>query len=112
MREARSVAALGLAYSDLGSIFNALRAAGAVALPTRAIRSAMRLDARIAREPFTSRLLRGPLGRWLFKVGGTRLAQAARAVEAFRNAVAAVDRQLSAAAEVDELLAPRAPTRS
>ena len=199
-----TLGALGLAYSDLGSIFNALGAAGAVAMPTLAIRTAMRLDARIAREPFTSRLLRGPLGRWLFKVAGTRLApppaltalegpeptalalgQAARelhaalapatraalpgdlpdligalertamrarardddprAVEAFRSAVAAlesirldllrlsvraispseltaellrvralgaaVDRQLSAQAEVDALLALRAPLR-
>ncbi len=71
-----TLGALGLAYSDLGSILNALGAAGAVALPTLAIRTAMRLDARIAREPLTSRLLRGPLGRWLFRVAGTRLAPA------------------------------------
>lgn len=69
-----TLGALGLAYSDLGSLFNALGAAGAVALPTLAIRTATRLDARIAREPYTSRLLRGPVGRWLFRIAGTRLA--------------------------------------
>lgn len=68
-----TVGAFALAYSDLGALFNAAGAAGAVALPTLAIRTAQRLNADSAREPLTTRILRGRLGRWVFRLAGMRL---------------------------------------
>jgi hypothetical protein len=68
-----TVGAFALAFSDAGAWFNVIGAAGAVALPTLAIRTAMQLDLQASAEPLASRLLRGWLGRWVFRAGGVRI---------------------------------------
>jgi len=68
-----TIGSFALAFTDLGAWLNVIGAAGAVALPTLAIRTALHLDSRPSAEPLSSRLLRGWLGRWVFRVGGLRL---------------------------------------
>jgi len=74
-----TVAALGLAFSAANGVLVALGAAGAVALPTLAIRMALRLDADISKSPLPGRLLRGRLGRWIFRVAGMTLPESPKA---------------------------------
>ncbi len=68
-----TIASFAVAYSELPGILIAAGAGGAVALPTLAIRLALRLDADTAQVPLASRMLRGRLGRWVFRLAGVSL---------------------------------------
>lgn len=67
-----TVAAFALAFSDASGILNVLGSVGAVLLPTLGIRTLWRLGGS-DREGLWGRMLRGRVGRWVFRMAGTGL---------------------------------------
>lgn len=65
-----TVGAFALAFSDLGGLAAITGGAGAVLLPTLASRTLWQLVTRRNAEPLSSRILRGRIGRWLFRLAG------------------------------------------
>lgn len=78
-----AVPAFALALSETAGWFSVFGVAGAVALPTLAVRTALRLAGDAMRTPLPSRLLRGRIGRWIFRLAGAGLSahDAAAALE-------------------------------
>ncbi len=69
---AGTVGAFALAFSDLSGWLNVLGCTGAVLLPTLTLRGLWRLGTRSGETPW-DRLLRGPVGRAVFRLAGARL---------------------------------------